>query len=156
MIPSYWLENDSFFEYNYYSMLRQKIDKYFEKPVTFDEKQIASLIDTMTSAIMAGNLQNLMSVISESARIAAAADDKRVFNKKEFEEHMTVLIPMVKHFSCFDIYIRTDGKNGTISCLAHTVLKNGFSKTISRYFQCQKESGKWLLTEAGYTNPLYE
>ncbi len=127
---------------------RERI-KYLEKPVTADEKEIAALIDTMANAITTGDSKRLMSVISESAQIAAA-DGKGIFNKEEFGEYITALMPQVKHFSCSDIYIRTDGENSDISCLAHTVFLNGFSKTLSRYLKCRKDNGRWLLTEAGY------
>lgn len=131
------------------SYYNHKRTKYIEKPVTDDEREIATLVDTIENAITSGNLKQLMSVISESAQIAAA-DGKGIFNKKEFEEYIIALMPQVKHFSCSDIYIRTDGENGDISCLAHTAFINGFSKTLSRYFKCRKDNGIWLLTEAGY------
>lgn len=131
-------------------MFKRERIKYLEKPVTSDEKEIAALIDTLTSAITTGNIQQLMSIISDSAQLAVPPGDERAFNKKEFEEYITALMPQVKNFSCSDIYIRTDGKNSNISCLAYTLFRNGRFKTLSRHFKCRKENGKWLLTETSY------
>lgn len=123
---------------------------YFEKPATFDEKEIAALIGKIVSTINVRDLNGLMSVFSESAQIVFSDNSQRLLTKSECMEYMAQMIENIRSLSYDNILIRVKNEEAVVSCRGCISFKGGNLKIISRYFTCQKEKRVWRIAKAEY------
>ncbi len=125
--------------------------QYFEKPVTDDEKEIATLLQKIVQATITKNIDLLVSVYSDTASIVNLISRHIPLNKSEYRERMSNIMENIRDIYFRDAIIRVNGQEATISCLSIILLRDKIlPEKNQRYYRCIKENGKWSIAESRY------
>lgn len=132
-------------------MLEQEKIKYLEKPITFEEKAIAALLEKVVRAIAVRDVDLLVSAYSDNASIEILSLREAPISKIDYRERMLKFIKNIRNFYICDVIIRVNEKEAVISCITAVSLKEkAFLEKNQRYFKCIKEGGEWHIVDARY------
>lgn len=136
-----------------YDMVSKSISiEYLERPVTSDEKEIAQILEKIVTAHKTKNVPLLASVLSDDSLIMLPTDRSRFFTKNDYLRAVPKITNNLRKLSYTNVIIRIIKKNSAlISCAGRAFLKSKTTPIINqRYFKCEKQGDKWLITEFGF------